>query len=176
MSILKIFHTQLTSLTNRLDGLTEEIEDAARRIAQTIISDGRLYWASDIDMSGVVIQACSGEDRIKDSQPILDEKMVDFSAMDTLVIASSSMSDSFLLSLIDKAKSNGATVIVISSTPQDESFMTTVDFILPTGVVHGLVPLESGKRIGSPHLLMGVYIYYHLFFAVTDILEEHEEN
>jgi phosphoheptose isomerase len=171
---LKIFHTQLTGLTNRLVELTEEIEDAARLIAQSVISDGNIYWASDVEMSGVVIQACSAEDRIIGSQPIHEGKIADFSAMDTLVIASASMSDTSLLTLIDKAKKAGATVIAISSNPYTESVVTAVDFTLPTGVAHGLVPLESGKRIGSPHLLMGLYIYYHLFFAVTEILEEHE--
>ncbi|MCR6108257.1 DUF2529 family protein [Salipaludibacillus agaradhaerens] len=173
---MKIFHTQLTGLTNRLGELTEKLEDAARLMAQSVISDGSVYWASDIEMSGVVTQACSAEDRIKDSQPIHNGQIEDFSPMDTLVIASTSMSDPFLLTLIAKAKKDGATVIAISSTPQTESVITDIDFMLPTGIEHGLVPLESGRRIGSPHLLMGLYIYYHLFFAVTDILEEHEED
>ncbi|MCE7792446.1 DUF2529 domain-containing protein [Salipaludibacillus sp. CUR1] len=171
---MKIFTTQLTGLIKRLNNYEEDIEDASRAIAQSVISDGRLFWCGDNEMEGLTIQACSGEDRIPGSIKI--GKAPSFTEMDTLVTASSSLENPRLEHLADEAKKQGATVISICSGDNAEKnvWQDKADFSFNTHIQHGLVPMESGNRIGKPHLLIGLHIYYRLYFSVMEILEEHD--
>ncbi|PYZ92471.1 hypothetical protein CR194_12420 [Salipaludibacillus keqinensis] len=169
---MKIFDTQLKALTEKLTQYDEDIEDAARILAQSIVSDGRIYWYGENEMKGIVTQACLGEDRIADS--FLADESTSFSAMDTLVVMSQDLSENMIETLTNKAVQGQSTVIGIHSNIEDSS-VVDLDFSFTTGVKNGLVPMESGNRIGSPHLLIGLHLYYKLYFAVMEMLEEHTE-
>jgi hypothetical protein len=119
-----------------------------------------------------VTQACLGEDRIADS--FLADESTSFSAMDTLVVMSQDLSENMIETLTNKAVQGQSTVIGIHSNIEDSS-VVDLDFSFTTGVKNGLVPMESGNRIGSPHLLIGLHLYYKLYFAVMEMLEEHTE-
>lgn len=168
---MKIFDTQMKGLFEKLKRYDEELEDAARVISQSIVSDGQIFWYGEGEMQGIVSLACYGEDGFDNS--LVANENTSFSAMDTFIVASPNISDPFVRILIDNAEGAGASVITIYSFA--ESDHSVADFSFCTGVKHGLVPMESGKRIGSPHLLVALNLYYQLYFAVMEMLEEHEE-
>lgn len=168
---MKIFDTQMKGLIEKLKRYEEEIEDAARVLSQSIVSDGQVFWYGEGEMEGVVSLACSGADRF-DNSLVADENS-SFSEMDTFVVASSNISDPSVKSLIEKAIGSDTSVIMIYSFAGTNQAVG--DFSFCTGVNQGLVPMESGQRIGTPHLLVALNLYYQLYFAVMEMLEEHEE-
>jgi len=171
---MKIFTTQMKGLIEKLTHYEEELEDAARVISQSIVSDGQIFWYGEGEMKGIVSQACSGTDSLENS--LVADENTSFSNMDTLIIASPNISVPAVKTLIDNAISAGASVITIYSyNDSAQSEHRLADFSFCTGVNQGLVPMESGKRIGSPHLLLALNLYYQLYFAVMEMLEEHEE-
>lgn len=170
---MKIFHTQLKGILDKLANEEESLEDAARILAQSIIGDGTVYWHGEKEMKGMTLQACEGADKIPDSV-LLNEPFADLSSLDSLVVASAQYSEN-VKSLIRQAKNEGAAVIGIGSEPDFKVEKDDFDVYFTTHVTKGLVPLESGERTGHPHLLVSLYIYYGLYFAVSEILEEHME-
>ncbi|WP_280770491.1 DUF2529 family protein [Salipaludibacillus daqingensis] len=167
---MKIFETQMKGLIEKLNHYEEDLEDAARVIAQSMVSDGRIFWHGEEEMAGIVSQACFGADKFKNSS-VADDQTI-FSPMDTLIIASPTLSVTQVKRLIEKASDASASVITIYSHHNDGQ--DGGDFSFCTGVKGGLVPMESGERIGTPHLLVALQLYYHLYFAVMEMLEEHE--
>ncbi len=170
---MKIFETQMKGLIEKLNRYTEELEDAARVISQSIVSDGQIYWYGEGEMSGIISQACSGADGFDNS--LVADMTTSFSDMDTLIIASPNVVAPSVKDLMENASAAGSSVISIYSFDESEQVDPIADFSFCTGVNQGLVPMESGKRIGRPHLLVGLHLYYQLYFAVMEMLEEHEE-
>ncbi|MGJ9385433.1 DUF2529 family protein [Salipaludibacillus sp. CF4.18] len=176
---MKIFDTQVKGLVNKLIDYEEELEDAARVMAQSIVSDGHLYWTGEKEMDGIITQACFGTDGLSGSKRW--SKEITLSEMDTLVIVSPSKHSSWANDVIDIVKDSSVSIIAIYShetieenSDQSQTWIDTCDFAFFTGVDKGLVPMESGARIGNPHLLIALQIYYQLYFAVAEMLEEHE--
>ncbi|WP_416147796.1 DUF2529 family protein [Salipaludibacillus sp. HK11] len=173
---MKIFTTQTQGLVDKLAQYEEDLEDAARVIAQSIISDGKIFWYGEHELKGVVSQACVGEDKWKGS--LRADEETTFSKMDTFIVATRNLSGAVISSLIERASEVGANVIAIYSNKEsvkEFNLFEKVDFSFCTGVVHGLVPMESGQKIGRPHLLVALQLYYQLYFSVMEILEEHDE-
>ncbi|MDQ0257378.1 putative phosphosugar-binding protein [Evansella vedderi] len=168
---MKIFQTQLQGLINKLGDHEDVMEDAARVMAQSIISDGHLWIFAEKDMRGVLYQATEGADSLPSVEAATKESS--FSPMDCLLVFSSDLGSTVVSELIKRAQDNGVQVIGVSSTGDDDG-VVMCSFHIPTGIKRGLVPTDDGGRMGEPHLLMALHIYYSLFFTVKEILEEYE--
>ncbi|MFA9559889.1 DUF2529 family protein [Evansella sp. AB-rgal1] len=167
---MKIFNTQLQGLIDGLGQYEEELEDAARIIAQSIVSDGQLWIYGEKEMKGIVHQAIEGADKLPTVQEAHRETQ--FSHMDTLLVFFPEKLSKAGEDVLAKAEENSAQIISVSSDSEGRSGSFGA-ICFSTGVKDGLVPTEDGNRIGFPHLLLGLRIYYLLYFTTMEYLEEH---
>lgn len=178
---MKIFTTQLQGLLAQNEPDEDTLEDAARIICQAIISDGTLYIWSEGDLAGLTHQAVSANDAIKDCRELTNNDLAKLNPLDTLILAAADRQSPAGENLVQAANHAGTRLIGISSdAPLDESagapWTDKVDVLLSNGVKQGLVPQDDGSRIGTPHLLAALYLYYPLYFAVNEILEDISET
>ncbi|UCZ53047.1 DUF2529 domain-containing protein [Bacillus shivajii] len=173
---MKIFRTQLQNFINRTDEYEEQFEDAARIIAQSIISDGDLWIYGESELEGIVSQAVSGVD------PLPTIKVANtntaFTHLDTLLVFSTDPASTGTKTIVEKGKKAGCEVIGVSShssqSDQEQEWITLCNFHFSTGLSQGLVPTDDGNRIGTPHLLIALHIYYALYFTLQEYLEEYD--
>ncbi|WP_096185900.1 DUF2529 family protein [Evansella halocellulosilytica] len=175
---MKIFRTQLQGLITNIDEFEEQFEEASRVIAQSIISDGELWIYGEKEMQGIVAQATEGDDPFPTVR-IASERTA-FSELDTLIVCSTDPYSEQTKKIVEKARESGCQIIGISShdtTLKEQNRSSWTDacqFYFSTGVKQGLVPTEEGNRIGTPHLLIALHIYYALYFTLQEYLEEFE--
>ncbi|WP_078593485.1 DUF2529 family protein [Evansella clarkii] len=177
---MKVFQTQLQGLLNKYEEFEDKTEDFARIISQTIISDGQLWIYGEKEMHGITDQALSGTDAL----PTIMEAVPDsaFSSLDTILIWSPDPLSKDACKIASAAKKAGAQVLGFTSElnknkeeeVQGNLWQEECSMFLSTGVKGGLVPTEEGNRIGAPHLLTALHLYYLVFFNVMEFLEEHE--
>ncbi|NJP37361.1 DUF2529 family protein [Alkalicoccus luteus] len=164
----KMFDTQVSGLLNKLELLEEDVEDAARMTAQSLIGDGHLYVASSADLGGIVSQAVHGADAVTGAERF--EAETQLTDLDTVWVFTSSRTET--LEAETRAAEAGA-VLVTASPEAVEEADSIRSFSLPTGVTRPLLPTESGARTGEPHLLVSLHLYYMLYFQLQEIMEEH---
>ncbi|ADI00665.1 DUF2529 domain-containing protein [Salisediminibacterium selenitireducens] len=172
---MKMFFTQLQGLAKDIEDQEDIIEDAARLLAMSIVSDGSVYWYSEGEMDGIVTQAMTGDDGIPDSKRWSEAHSL--SEQDTVVICSKWRDSVSASDVAKRAEEAGATVIGITSamsvSKDKHDWTTGAELLLVNGVSKGLIPSEDGEtRIGTPHLLAGLHVYYTLFFVLRDILDD----
>ena len=172
---MKMFFTQLQGLTKGIEEQEDTIEDAARLLAMSIVSDGSVYWYGEGEMDGIVTQAMTRDDGIPDSKRWSEAQSL--SEQDTVVICTKWRDSVSARDVATRAEEACATVIGLTSTlavSEDRHNWTTgVERLLVNGVNQGLIPSEDGEtRIGTPHLLAGLHVYYSLFFVLKDILDD----
>ncbi|SDZ44968.1 protein of unknown function [Evansella caseinilytica] len=177
---MKIFQTQLQGLLQRFQDYELDMEEAARLVSQAIISEGQLYIYGEKELRGIVQQALLGEDAL----PSIVESTAEtrFSELDVVLVFSPDPGSETAAAIVKKAAENGAQVIGISSPgiteKADEAYQTTwttdCQYHFSTGISKGFVPLDDGRRIGKPHLLAALHLFYQLYFIVLEFLEEYE--
>ena len=172
---MKMFFTQLQGLTKGIEEQEDMIEDAARLLAMSIVGDGSVYWYGEGDMDGIVTQAMTGDDGIPDSKRWSDAQSL--SEQDTVVICTKWRDSVSASDVAKRAEEAGATVIGITSalsvSEGNRDWTRRTELLLVNGVSQGLIPSEDGEtRIGTPHLLAGLHVYYSLFFILRDILDD----
>ncbi|ADU32335.1 DUF2529 family protein [Evansella cellulosilytica] len=176
---MKIFQTQLQGLIRKIDDYEESFEEATRYIAQSMISDGKVYIFGDMEMVGIIPQALNGVDRLPGCLEASETSV--FTPLDTVLIFSPNKGSKAAAKVADNARGAGGNVIgVFSETTENDGDMQidwtsqcTVSF--STSISHGLMPTESGDRIGVPHLLVALHFYYALYFTTMEFMEEFEE-
>ncbi|SDO53881.1 DUF2529 family protein [Alkalicoccus daliensis] len=166
--MLKMFETQLSGLLRKLEDQEMMIEDSARMTAQTIISDGNMYIAASPDLGGIVSQSVHGADPIPGCNRL--EVKDELTSIDTVWLFTSSV-EGIKAEWTQAADAGATVVLVIPEAPED----TGEAFVIETKVTRPLLPTESGGRIGEPHLLVSLHVYYALYFQLLEMLEEHED-
>lgn len=164
--MIKMFETQLSGLLQKVGEQETVIEDSARITAQSILSDGQVYIAASADVGGVVAQAVHGADPIPGCDRLTEKTVL--SSLDTVWIFTSSFTE--VTEEYEQAVNAGASIVMVL--PEADQEKDNI-FFIDTHVKRPLLPTESGKRIGEPHLLVSLHIYYMLYFHVLEMLEEH---
>lgn len=174
---MKMFFTQLQGVTDQLSSQEESLEDAARLMAMSIVGDGEIYWYGEGEMDGIVTQATTGKDGVPDSKRW--NNAVTFSYLDTVVVSSEWRNSASAMKIVTNAKDHGATVIGLTSLvppdDQDLDWTKNADVLLDNGIAKGLIPGdldEADARIGTPHLLAGLHVYYTLYFILLEMLAD----
>jgi hypothetical protein len=175
--MLKIFSTQISGLLKTIsDKEEQQIEESSRLLAQSILSDGTVYFKGFKEMEAVVSEALYGENSFKKAQGFNDDSWSELLPVDSVVIASRFQSDKEALEFCAKVKKTAdCHVILIGGYKKEEEvFDTEVDIVIDTKSVRGLVPLDDGSRVGFPSGLSALFVYYALFLTTEEILEEYD--
>ncbi|PRO65742.1 DUF2529 family protein [Alkalicoccus urumqiensis] len=164
----KIFMTQLRGLLEKTADQEETMEDAARAAAQSIAAGGRFFLHGTGELKGIEAQAFDGADPLPGAVRLTSAE--DAGPMEMVWLFADSAES--IRPLTENILENGGHVLLV--TPEAVEDLPPGSFSLATGVTRGLIPEESGKRTGRPHLLVSLHLYYDLLFLLREILEEND--
>ena len=179
--MLKIFSTQVAGLLKSISDKEEQsLEEASRLLAQTVLSEGTVYFKGFGEMEAVVSEALYGENKFRAGANFSDELLSELLPVDSVVVASRFLDDEKAVALCSEVRKNvGCNVILIGGRRKeaeiDVNFDDLADIVIDTKAVRGLVPLDDGSRLGFPSGLTALFVYYALFLTTEEILDEYEE-
>jgi Domain of unknown function (DUF2529) len=176
--MLKIFSTQVSGLLKAISDKEEQsIEESSRLLAQSVLSEGTVYFKGFDEMGAVVSEALYGENKFRCGAEFTDESWSDLLPVDSVVVASRFLNDESAAAFCKKIKETAdCHVILIGGREKDLDVDVPADIMIDTKVVRGLVPLDDGSRLGFPSGLTALFAYYALFLTTEEILEEYDEE
>jgi hypothetical protein len=176
--MLKIFSTQVSGLLKTISDKEEQsIEESSRLLAQTVLSEGTVYFKGFNEMEAIVSEALYGENKFRCGEKFTDGSMDGLMSVDSVVVVSRYQDDKEAMALCKKVKETAdCHVILIGGRKKDADTDSVADILIDTKAVRGLVPLDDGSRLGFPSGLTGLFAYYALFLTTEEILEEYVEE
>ncbi|MDR7073875.1 DUF2529 family protein [Fictibacillus barbaricus] len=174
--MLKIFSTQVSGLLKSIsDKEEQQIEESSRLLAQTILSDGTVYFKGFGEMEAVVSEALHGENPFKKAERFRDDSLDELLPVDSVVIASRFQTDEGAFAFCERIKeaADCHVILIGGHKKEEENSDIKADIMIDTKAVRGLVPLDDGSRVGFPSGLAGLFVYYALFLTTEEILEEY---
>jgi hypothetical protein len=171
--MLKMFSTQLSGLFKRLQEKEEfSIEDGARLLAQAAAGQGSIYLFGTGEMKAVGLEAVYGEEPLQ-SAAELSEGM-EVQAADRALIISRYADDADAVRVARGLQEQRIPFVAISTIRHEgEGLNTLADVHIDLRMTKGLLPDESGNRIGYPTSIAALFVYYGLKFTIEEILEEY---
>lgn len=173
--MLKMFSTQLTGLFKRLHEKEEfSIEDGARLLAQAAAGQGTIYIYGTKEMQAIGFEAVDGEEPLKSAALLTDG--VQAEAADRFLIVSRYADDADAVGIARDLQEKGIPFVAISTVRGEtdgESLDTLADVHIDLKLTKGMLPDESGNRIGFPTSMAALFVYYGLRFTIEEILEEY---
>lgn len=165
-------------LTKRFTRIVEEqefeIEDAARLLAQALVSDGKIYIYGEKEMDAIAKEAATGHDSLPNAVHMSDindvNKLTEF---DRLLIVSRLSTDEHALELAKRARELGVPAVAISAVVADkEGLQDLVEVQMDTTLVQPILPEESGEFFAFPSVMMAFFAYYGIFITLREIMED----
>jgi uncharacterized phosphosugar-binding protein len=174
--MLKIFSTQVSGLLKSISDKEEQsIEESSRLLAQSVLSEGTVYFKGFDEMGAIVSEALYGENKFRGGAEFKDENWEGLLPVDSVVVASRLLNDESAAAFCKKIKETAdCHVILIGGREKDVD--VPADIMIDTKAVRGLVPLDDGSRLGLPSGLTALFAYYALFLTTEEILEEYDEE
>ncbi|TFD97106.1 DUF2529 family protein [Jeotgalibacillus sp. R-1-5s-1] len=172
--MLKMFTTQLTGLFGRLHSKEEnEIENAARLLAQANVGAGSIYVAGFGEMEGVTAEALRGEEPLTGARELTS--VTELTTADRVLLVTRRSTDPQALKLAAELQSNDVPFVAIAGKVKDaeDDLAASADSFLNTQTIRGMLPDETGGRFGFPSLMAALYLYHGVKFVVEEILEEY---
>lgn len=173
--MLKMFSTQLTGLFKRLQEKEEfSIEDSARLLAQAAAGQGTVYIYGTKEMQAIGLEAVYGEEPLQSAALLTEENEVE--AADRVLIVSRYADDADALRVAHEMQEKGIPFVAVSTIREEidgESLDSLADVHIDLRMTKGMLPDETGNRIGFPTSMAALFVYYGLRFTIEEILEEY---
>lgn len=173
--MLKMFSTQLTGLFNRLQEKEEfPIEDGARLLAQAAAGEGKVYLFGTGEMKAVELEAVYGEEPLQ-AAAILNED-TELKPTDRVLVVSRYADDEDAVRVAYDLQEKGIPFVAISTVRNEseaDSLKEMADVHIDLRIKKGLLPDETGNRVGFPTSMAALYVYFGLKFTIEEILEEY---
>lgn len=177
MIMLKIFTTQLLGILQKVAKQeADNLEDASRILAQTILSNGTVYFYGKGALHSTVLEAISGYNQFPNAK-ILDgsTKSEDIQSLDSIILFTDDPTDDHTLNNLDSLKQKGIQIIGVypfESNDSSSSILDQVDVHIDLKGNDPLVPLNNETRIGQPLTLTALYTYLALYLNTMEIIDE----
>ncbi|WP_453992942.1 DUF2529 domain-containing protein [Bacillus nitroreducens] len=177
--MLKIFTTQLQGQFKRIMEHEEmNMEDGARILAQSVISDGNIWVHGFGEMAAVTTEALFGAEPLQSAKPLLtDGKRNEIETVDSVLLITRFSTDEEAIKLAEELRSSGIQTVAISAKVKTEGERTldkVVDIHIDSKLQKPLIPDEVGTRFGFPSVMTALYAYFGLKFTIKEMIEEFE--
>ncbi|PLS18362.1 DUF2529 domain-containing protein [Bacillus sp. M6-12] len=176
--MLKMFTTQLTGLFKRISDKEEmAIEDGARLLAQGALGEGTIYIHGVGEMQGVALEALHGAEPFEPEVKLLISEAVMAAAgpADRVILISRDANEPSAIEAAKKLSDMNTPFIAITGyqSAQEPNIASMADVHIDLQLVKGLIPDETGNRIGLPYSMAALFAYYGLKFTLAEILQEY---
>lgn len=169
----KIYLTQLRGVLQKIIEKHEDmLEDSARLIAQSILSDGSLYVYGEGDMEAVEIEATLSPNALPSARRLTDEQTEKLGPMDCVLMFFRGVVNEKVLMTIKKS---GAVVIGVSALKSGDptGLEDMTDLYIQLNANSPLVPINDEKKGGQPSTIAALFTYHLIYFIVLEILDEY---
>jgi uncharacterized phosphosugar-binding protein len=176
--MLKMFSTQLTHFFKKVQEQNEfTIEDGARLIAQSAVNNGVIFIRGFQEMRAVESEAIDGPEPF--SKAVKKMSNPDEVSPEDRVILFSRFSNNAGAVYVAKnlAQRNipvVAVCTVIEAEENEADLANYADVLIDLGLKKGLLPDETGNRVGYPGAMAGLFVYHALKFTLDEILADFE--
>lgn len=204
--MLKMFSTQLTHLFKKIQEQNEfAIEDGARLLAQSAVSDGVVFIRGFREMSAVESEAFDGAEPFSKAVKKMSN-LAEVTPADRVILFSRFSNDAGAVYVAKNLAAQGipfvavCTVVdnedeVVAEVSDNEIFGVGVqaqiasrqgdsgdsadladfaDVLIDLQLKKGLLPDETGNRVGYPGAMAGLFVYHALKFTLDEILADFE--
>ncbi|KFZ42372.1 DUF2529 domain-containing protein [Anoxybacillus flavithermus] len=172
--MLKILSTQLTGVFQRISAQEEQqFEDAARLLAQAVISNGTIFIYGINEMEAVVAEALHGAEKLPNVKQF---NMKEVTTADRVLIVSRFCTDEEAIRIAKQLHEQNIWTIGMSSIAEDTkpSLVDYVDVHIDLCLKQPLVPTEDGTRVGFPAAIAALFAYHSLALMTQEIVAEYE--
>jgi uncharacterized phosphosugar-binding protein len=177
MDMLKMFSTQLSGLFKRLQEHEDyAIEDGARLLAQAAAGDGTIYVYGAAEMGAIPLEAVYGAEPMKSAVVLTADHAEEVTMADRVLIATRGSNDPEAVALAKILAEKGIPIIAFSTVQDDSSGLESLaDVHIDLKLAKGMLPSETGERIGLPTSMAALFLYYGIKFTLDEILSEYDE-
>jgi len=172
--MLKIYLTQLKGLLQKIiDKQEERFEDAARLLAQAVVSDGSIYFYGFDEMRMLAPEVLEGANSLIKAHELAPNNLR-LLPMDRVILITGSDDDERATILAKQITHTGAMTIGLSTMmqPEPQSFSNAVNLHINLQSKRALIPEDDGNRIGQPNTIAALFAYHCLFLTLHEVLED----
>ncbi len=176
--MLKIFSTQLTGIIKNITNDEFSIEDAARLLAQSTIGEGHIYICGLQEMAGVAYEATQGIEALPYFKVLsTSDNLSKLSSADRVLLITRYHNDEEAIQLAKQLSNQNIPFVALSTVmdPNQPGLQDLADIHINLHLKRGLVPTETGERIGYPSLLIALYTFHNITLTLRELLEELQE-
>ena len=177
--MLKIFTTQLQGQFKRIMEQEEmNMEDGARILAQSVISDGSILIHGFGEMAAVVTEALFGAEPLNSAKSLYTNgNMEEVEDVDSVLLITRFSTDEEAIKLAEELHDKGIQTVAISAIVKTEGVRTLdeiVEIHIDSKLQKPLIPDDTGTRFGFPSVMTALYAYFGLKFTIKEMVEEFE--
>ncbi len=181
--MLKIYLTQLTGVYKKLElDEQENMEDAARLLAQALVSHGTVYLHGFKEMAGIISQAIDGPEPTKGVKRLYNgQYMAQIEQRDRALIFARTATEPEAVALAESLNGQRIPFVAVSLAPAADEIDTPnlanlADIHIDLKAKRGLIPNEDGTRSGIPTLASALFVYQGITLSIDEIIKEYEEE
>ena len=181
--MLKIYLTQLTGIYKKIEQDEQEnMEDAARLLAQALVSHGNVYLHGFKEMNGIISQAIDGPEPLKGLKRLYNgQYMAQVQQRDRAIIFARSAIEPEAIALAQSLNGQRIPFVAVSQGPTAEeknspNLADLADIHIDIKATRGLIPNEDGTRSGIPTLAAALFVYQGITLSIDEIIKEYEEE
>lgn len=175
---MKMYITQLRGVFERISQENEEgLEEAGRRLAQTLTMNGHVYVWGLGQGRLAVNEATESTNKLPGVKILFDQngqknKLTDH---DSVLLFVAEGQENPAVKLIDSLKDSGAQFIgVIPSNVEGDLLNPSFDHHLFFPSAGPLIPLDDDLKRGNPESLAILFLYHLIYFSLIEILNEQD--
>ncbi|MCX8002748.1 MAG: DUF2529 domain-containing protein [Anoxybacillus mongoliensis] len=172
--MLKILSTQLAGVFQRISAQEEQqLEDAARLLAQAVIGNGTIFIYGIDEMEAVVAEALHGAERLPNVKRF---NITEVTTADRVLIVARFCTDEKAIDIAKQLQEQNIWTIGMSSVKAETtaSLVDYVDVHIDLCLKQPLVPTENGTRVGFPSAIAALFAYHSLALMTQEIVAEYE--
>lgn len=166
----KILQTQLNNIYNQLNAQEEEIEIAARLLAQAVHGEGSVVMKTFHDFTKIEPLLIEGE--LKLGSPSLFSSIEALGTPDRVLVVANTF-DEEVKAFTETLSANAVEFVLISNYNRHEaetidSFHHYINLSSP----RPLIPTPNFDKIVNPYINAFIYLYYHLYVLIDEMTNE----
>ncbi|MCC4723127.1 DUF2529 family protein [Salinicoccus sp. RF5] len=166
----KILQTQLTNIYNHINAQEEEIEMAARLLAQAVGSEGEIHLQTFHDFRGIEPFLLTGSLALPKTRSFDSPEAVD--APDRVLVLANQF-DEEVKSAITALQDAGKEFVLVSNYNKHEAeLMDHLHHYIDLSSPRSLIPTPNFDKIVNPYISAFLYFYDHLFVLVDEMTNE----
>lgn len=166
----KILQTQLTNIYNHINAQEEEIEMAARLLAQAVGSDGEIHVKTFHDFKGIEAFLLTGSLALQKTRPFGSAEAID--APDRVLVLADQFDDE-VQSFIRTLQSEGAEFVLVSNYNKHQAeIIDQLHHYIDLSSPRPLIPTPNFDKIVNPYMSAFLYLYDHLYVLIDEMTND----